>query len=228
MRAAKPAPLGRPQTPSQALGKEGEAPAGPPRPAQKQAGGASGKGSPRRRSRPPGSKAQVTLPRDPCGPSPRRTEGRIPQGGVADGPSPLIRVGESGRLAAGGLSQGSGRPTHRMMLGLPPRGEAPPAEPEVQGAAPARQAVGRSVAGPPLGAAGKESRLKGPQLLPAHLDHAGLGGPQTLDPLALPESATFPTGTFFCQAMWPRTEKMAKPAKKLVTPLPMAITRVSL
>lgn len=47
-------------------------------------------------------------------------------------------------------------------------------------------------------------------------------------PSPLPESATLPTDTFFLQAMCPRTEKMARPAKRLVQQFPMPITSVSL
>lgn len=47
-------------------------------------------------------------------------------------------------------------------------------------------------------------------------------------PKPIPESATLPTGTCFLQAMCPSTEKMAKPAKKLVQQFPMAMTKVSL
>lgn len=47
-------------------------------------------------------------------------------------------------------------------------------------------------------------------------------------PKPIPESATLPTGTPFFKAMCPSTEKMAKPAKKLVQQLPMAMTKVSL
>ncbi len=44
----------------------------------------------------------------------------------------------------------------------------------------------------------------------------------------VPESATWPTGTPFFQAIWPRIEKMAKPAKKLVPQFPMVMIIVSL
>lgn len=47
-------------------------------------------------------------------------------------------------------------------------------------------------------------------------------------PEPIPESVTLPTGTWFLQAMCPSTEKMAKPAKKLVQQFPMVMTKVFL
>lgn len=56
----------------------------------------------------------------------------------------------------------------------------------------------------------------------------GMAHPCPPLPKPIPESATLPTGTPFFKAMCPSTEKMAKPAKKLVQQLPMAMTKVSL
>lgn len=47
-------------------------------------------------------------------------------------------------------------------------------------------------------------------------------------PEPVPEWVMLPTATRFLQAMCPSTEKMAKPAKKLVQQFPMAMTKVSL